>query len=364
MDLFLDANAHVPLNPEALKKYISVNNSKAGHGHAMSPSVAGRAAANVIEEARTKIAELLGAQASNQIIFTSTCTQACEWGISILSDLAQSVYSSPTEHPATKQATNAFFNDHKTIVVDKDGVIVNCKYPDAAVVCIYVQNEIGIIQPIENIECKHLFSDMSQAPGKIEFNLSSLNVNIAPFGSHKFGGPGGVGFLYLQDTYLWKEFGTGSRYFLDRSGTPDAASVAATAVALEEAVRTLPERQANMKDFRDTLETGLKELGYNIVAEEANRALNTTFVHMPNGKGMMNMLLLGDKGIHVGLGSACGAAYTGASPLMETLGIGGGPHDYMRISTFGEYTSKEAKLFIDQLRNFNKGSSGSSKDSM
>lgn len=351
-ELFLDANAHLPVCSAAMAKYIAVNNSRAGHGHAMSPSVPGREASNLIEESRNKIAKLLGAKSSNQIIFTSTCTEACEWGLYILSEISSkfNIYYSPTEHPAVKQAADKYFPNINILPIDENGVIKTNELKDCkSVICIYVQNEIGIIQPIEDIISDVLFSDMSQSPGKVEFNLSSLPIDIATFGAHKFGGPCSVGILYLKTPEYWREFGTGSRYFMDRPGTPNAAAIAATAIALEEALKTMPERLERMIEFRDILEPGIKDMGFKIVAENANRCPNTTFVHMPE-KGMTTMLNLGKRKVHVGLGSACGSAYTGSSPLMTALGWGGGPHDYMRISQFGEYASKEAKLFLDQFQ--------------
>jgi cysteine desulfurase len=345
-ELFLDSNAHTPLSANALKSFINFNNSTAGHGHASSPSVSGRAASLAIEEARGKIAALLGAKASNQIIFTSTCTQACEWGMYILEKLAGDIFISPTEHPAISQSAKKYFPDAIEIKTNKSGIIKKLDYDNESVICIHVQNEIGIIQPIEKIHCKYLFSDMSQSAGKLPINMSSLSVDIATFGGHKFcGAP--IGLLYLKNVENWKEFGTGSRYYLDRSGTPDAAGIVATAAALEDAVNTMEERTQNMVDFRDVIESGLLNLGFDIIGKDEERVPNTTFVKLGNGLGMKMLLQLGQNGIHVGLGSACGSMYASSSPLMDKLGIDGSPHDFMRISQFGEYGKKEANIFID-----------------
>lgn len=352
MELFLDANAHLPLNKKALKKYVDFQSSRAGHGHAMSPSVPGRAAQTAIEESREKIARYLGASAE-QIIFTNTCTHACEWAIKILHNLiAKNKFSEPyisqTEHPAVWQAVKVHF-DARKILMDKNGIIdVEQIPPDAFVICIMLQNELGIIHPVNKINCGFIFSDMSQVPGKIDFSLD--NIDMAVFGAHKFGGPVNVGILYLKNPQHWVEFGTGSRYFMDRCGTPDAASVVAAATALQEAKKTLPARTKKMLEFRDILESGLEKIGFEIVAKKTKRCPNTTFVHMSNGGGLTNMMRLGEKNIHVGLGSACGSVYTGTSPLMKALGREGGPNDYMRISHFGEYGKKEAEFFLQTLK--------------
>lgn len=347
-NLYLDANAHLPMTRAALESFTKVNNGSMGHGHPMSPSVTGRAAASGIEEARGTIARYLGCK-SNQIIFTSTCSQACEWGIKIASKLANKFFVSKAEHPAVKQSVSRYIDNYESMKIDSHGL---CKIDqdlgaDTGVVCIHVQNETGIIQDAPTKFSENLlFSDMCQTPGKLPIDLGQLDVDIAPFAAHKFGGPASVGFLYLKNIEWWEEFGAGSRYFTDRAGTPDVSSVVATATALGEAVTTLQERTERGKSFQKFLEDGLEDMGLEIVSKDAPRVWNTTFVYMPDGAGIKTMLSLGEKGIHVGLGSACGSAYTGASPLMQSMNRPGGPHDYMRISQFGEYDIIEAKHFL------------------
>lgn len=347
--LYLDANAHLPMSKVALDALVSFNNSVAGHGHSMAPSRPGRAAMTAMEVSREVIAECLGASNPHQIIFTSTCSQACEWGLEIFNNLNQKqTFVSPTEHPAVRQSTSEL----NKIPINSDGIITNIEFNDDGVICIYMQNEIGVIQPIKDIKCGYLFSDMSQIPGKITINLSSIpNVDIATFGAHKFGGPGGVGFIYLKEPLYWQEFGTGSRYFKDRTGTPDVASIVATAAALEDAIKTLPERTVKMKEFQTTLESGLDNLGIEVIGKGAvERSPNTTFMHIPDGKAMQILLCLGGENIHVGLGSACGSFHSGMSPLMTAMGRSGGAHDFMRVSTYGEYASEDALLFLDKLQ--------------
>ena len=350
-ELILDTNAHKPMCQKALKAFNDFNNSFAAYGHAMSPNGPGRAAAEVLEESRGKIARLLGAK-PGQIFFTSTCTQACEWAVVMMNRLSagRTVHWSPAEHPAIKYAVKKNILNRYEIPVNSDGVIEIDSLNLQDIVCIHMQNEIGIIQPIEKLNPKYLLSDMSQSAGKLEINLSSLPVDIAVFGAHKFGGPTSVGFIYIKKNEYWMEFGTGSRYYTDRTGTPDVAGIVATAAALEDAMATLPERKEKMIEFKNVLEPGLMEMGFNIIGLNAERCPNTTFVHMPDGKGLIATLALGEHGIHVGLGSACGAAHTGTNPLMSKLGYDGESHDFMRISQFGEYGADDARVFLDSLK--------------
>jgi cysteine desulfurase len=344
-ELYLDANAHATMSKPALDAFVKYNQSLAGQGHPMAPSKPGREAACDLETARGKIANLLGATRPGQIIFTSTCTQACEWGVHILKKIATGdIHVSPVEHPAIRDCTR----DYQKLPIDSNGVVQKCEVPNA--ICTHVQNEIGIIQPLSYIKTQLLMADMSQSVGKTSINLKEMPVDIAVFGGHKFGGAVGVGFIYLKDLSWWREFGTGSRYFSDRPGTPDVASIVATAAALEESLMTMPERLVKMIEFKNEIEPALEEMGCEVIAREAMRVPNTTFIKLPKSNAMEVLLELSQQGIFVGLGSACGSMYTGDSPLMKSLGRTGGAADFLRISQHGDYGKAEAMLLISKIK--------------
>lgn len=348
-EVFLDSNAHMPLSKGSIKALLELNGTCAGHGHASSPSVPGKHAAKALESARHKIASLLGAESSKNIVFTSTCTSACEWAARIMFAAKEGnvVHMSPAEHPAVKDAFKDLFQV-VDLPYDSSGVVTNSEAEKA--VCIHIQNEIGIIEPLENIKSSMLFSDMTQSAGKVPINLSEMPVQLAVFGAHKWGGPVGVGVLYLKETSLWRQFGTGSRYGHDRPGTPDVVSVVAAAAGLEEAVQTMPERIGKMIEFRDTLEPGLKDLGLEIIGENASRCPNTTFVKFPKPQSLMILENLGKLGIYVGLGSACGSMYVGNSPIMSKLGNPCSLYNLMRFSQWGEYGAEDARYVLSIMK--------------
>lgn len=346
--LFLDSNAHMPMSKKAINAFIKFNNSLAGHGHPLSPSRSGRLASQAIEESRTKIANLLGASAE-QIIFTNSCTQACEWGIYLLSKLsADKTFIFPGEHSAVRQACKKYNKEYSNLKFNENGEINKFDYLDSKVICIKTQNETGIIQPIEKIKCKYLFSDITQSIGKENINLNETNIDIAVFAGHKICGPN-IGFIYLKDLSYYKEFGTGSRYYMDIPGTPDVGSIVSSAAALEEAIKTLPERIKNMNDFKNILEPGLKELGVEIVGEFANRSPSTTFIRVPEKNNMQLMLKLGERNIFVGLGSACGSIHTSKNQFLADMGYND-MSELLRISNYGFYGEKEAKLFLQEFK--------------
>lgn len=360
-ELFLDSNAHLPMCKPAVDAFVKTNSSLGGHGHPLSPSAPGRSAERTIEQARGDIAKLLGVANPNQIFFTSTCTEACEWGLQIFKKILPEescVWTSPSEHPAVSQALNSLYIGKEIafhLEVDENVVVkTSNSIPDSSgAVCILVQNEIGTIQPVFDLKTKHLFVDMSQAPGKMKIPpLDSIkNLDVAVFGAHKFGGPASVGFIYVKDVNYWIKKGTGSRYFLDRAGTPDICSIAATAAALKHSFDTFEVRKSNMEGFKAVLEPELESLGFQIVARDADRVPGTTFARVPEGKhSHVLMHMLGQKGIYIGLGSACGSVHSGTSPLLKILSRVGTVKDFVRISQYGNYGSKDAEYFIQKLK--------------
>jgi cysteine desulfurase len=353
MVLFLDSNSHVQLTTKALNAYAEYNKSIYGTSNPMSNSGLGRLSASKIEESRSKIAKLLGVN-SNQIYFTSSGTQACEWGLKILKSRNFSkVFYSTVEHKSISSNIIEMFGSND-LYTSKDGVVA-CTInqgPNTAYICIHAHNEIGTIQKIENIPVP-FFTDISQSVGKIPLNLSLLkNLKIAAFGGHKFGGSSSVGILYIQDHSWWKELDSNNRYNFDRAGTPDTGAIIATATALEEAVISIPKRYENALVFRSVIESGLKELGFNIIGENSNRIPYTTFAYIGNKRGAFLMEHLESCGIYIGLGSACNSLTKKASETMMALGNGGNISDYVRISQWGNYGEVEAKQVINTIKKY------------
>ena len=354
MTLFLDTNAHLSLNAKALAAFVNFNNSAGGHGHAMTPSLPGRSAAAELEKARETIARLIGAKNSKQIVFTTSCTQACEWGLEILNSRKFSkVYCSTVEHPAVSFKASELFGNND-LFVDKDGTIA-CGFSPAetnsALICIHVQNELGTLQPIETIKVP-FFCDMSQSLGKIPVNVSKIpNLKIATFGGHKFGGPVNFGFMYLQDPSWWKEFGSGSRYYIDRPGTPDVGLAVAGAVALEDALKTLSVRYQKALEFKKVLESNLPS-HITIMGKNGTRIPHVSYLCIGDRMGSFVVNQLSNEGIYVGLGAACGSLTSKSSPLMRAIGHSGRSDAYIRISNWGYYGGVEAQRVVKVLKKY------------
>lgn len=352
MQLYLDANAHLPINAQALKLFCDFNSSMAGHGHPSALSMPAREAASKLEEAREKIAMLIGAKSASQIVFTAGCTQACEWALKCLFEVNKNdtiaVAYSTVEHPAVRQSVQLYEKQYKTKAylynINKDSEIDFNNNLANKNICTLVQNEFGSIYDIP--QNKLSFVDASQALGKIPFDVQ--NYDFIVFAGHKFAGFN-IGFIYFKNIEHWKEFGLGSRYFMDRPGTLDVGSIVGTSYALELALETLEERIDKATKFQTYLEAELKSLGYTIVAENHKRSAMTTYAYSPT-RAMNDLYKLNNNKIYCGIGSACGSITSGLSPSISSLGYKGQPSDFIRISQFGYYGEAEAKYLINLLK--------------
>lgn len=355
---FLDANAHVPLSQKALEELIRFNSSADAHGNPSSPSAIGRKAANALEFAREKIASLIGAESAQNIIFTHGSTQACQWVLEMLNKHNLNTSYSTVEHPAVTQAIEKVKSlKYSPLQVDSNGFVAledpSLHEDPRKFICIHLQNEVGTIQNIKTIKRlnpNHLvFSDISQSLGKIPVNVQDLNLDFAVAGAHKFGGTSGFGFIYIKNIDHWTQFGTGSRYFMDIPGTPNVSAAVAAAAALGEAIETLSERHENSLRFQVSLETSLEDLGFQVIGKSVLRSPNTTFVRIPVNSTIF-LLELCKRGIHCGLGSACGSLYTDGSQAIRAMGYPSDLPEFIRFSQWGNYSNKDADYVINQIK--------------
>lgn len=353
---FLDAFAHQPPSAETLGRFWNIHSQNLGHPSGITAS--SRKAAQIIEESRAQIAELIGAKNPNQIFFEHNCTSAAEHAFQILSEkyLSGSFICSLMEHNAVRDPFSKMETTEKrfTTKFNIDPADLN---PSDCLIVPHLQNELGIINNIKYLgsSCNFLFSDMSQSLGKIPVNVSESYVDMAIFGAHKFGGLD-LGILYIRDPKLWIPFGTGSRYFQDRPGTPSVASIGASAFALAEAIKSLPERAQRAASFQKIFEAGLPSLGAEVIGSEFNRSAHATFLCHPD-KAVTNLMELSENNVFVGLGSACGSMATGVSPTLTALD----PKyknflhtDFMRVSQWGNYDDRDATFILNLMEKISK----------
>jgi len=354
---YLDANAHIPIKL-SYQSQIELNNLKASpvfYGHPLSPSYTGTSAATIIEKSRYDICKVLGISNPSKLCFTYSCTQANEWACQILfANMNGEVSISKFEHPSMRMAYEKHLSDYReerifvnshSIDIDMSGNIKNDTYDNS--ICLGAQSESGLIIDLEKIrkQTKGLMvCDLAQVIGKTPINLEESQIDIATFGAHKFGGPVGVGCLYLRDLSLWSSYGRniGTSYGRDIQGTSNVEGIVITKLALRDAYDTMEQRNKNCLEFRNVLEDELKKMEFEVICEGANRISNTTFVRIPRGKGILLLSKLSDMGVFVGLGSACESFMVQDSNVMLGFDKHISNTEFIRISQHGEYGGKEA----------------------
>ena len=344
-DLFLDCNAHIPISEKAKEAIDKFNNSTASFGNPNAPNLPGREASKIIEECRIKIMNLLHGDSKGMLIFTNSATQAAEWGMEILKKISfKNTYINPIEHSSILSAYNKNFTEK--LLPLKDNFEPNLdKISEDNIICTTIQNESGIYNTFNNFSGNLLFSDLTQAIGKVKVDLSKFDIAI--FGSHKFGGPGNVGFLYLKNKNLWSSFGTGTRYGFDRAGTLDVSSIVGATAALEESLDTFPQRFYNMINFSSTLENYLFDK-FTIVGKNAKRCHSTTLFEIPiNSFEFLHEME--KRKIYIGLGSACGTV-TGHSNLLKLIHDDYESRNFIRISQDGRYNETDAYIVINAIK--------------
>src|SRR5690554_2325381 len=212
--IYLDHSATTPLHPQALAAMMPYMQEHFGNPSSIHSY--GRKAKHALSEARDLMAERLGCDA-NELLFTSGGTESDNHAIfGTVKSLAKSknhIITTQVEHHAVLGACHAlehFGYDITYLSVDETGQVsvqdvANAIRPETALISmIYGNNEVGTLQPIEQIgqlaqqKGIYVHVDAVQALGMIKINLTNLPVDLMSFSSHKINGPKGIGALYIS----------------------------------------------------------------------------------------------------------------------------------------------------------------------
>ncbi len=261
---------------------------------------------NHLEKARKQIAEFIGATNKN-IIFTSGSSESINLAIKGIAYSNKSnrkkIVLLSTEHKAvieTCKSLQSIGYEVISLPVMVDG-IVDLKVVESNIdintllfAAMLVNNETGVIQPIPEIaeivksKGSYLFCDATQAPGKIEFNVESLKVDMLCFSGHKFYAPKGIGVLYLNNDIINRKLltpqivGGGQENGL-RSGTQNVPAIIGLAKATEIVTNELNQWQSEVGHLRKLLENELLKIkGAKVNGNTNHRVFNTSNIYFPN----------------------------------------------------------------------------------
>ena len=328
----------------------------------------GQRAKDAIEEAREKIAALIGAE-PREITFTSGGSESDNQAILSAAALGKKqgrrhIVSDAIEHHAVlhtlKKLEREGF-DVTLLPVSPEGIVDPAAVeaairPDTCLVTVMTaNNEIGTIQPIKEIGeiCRArgvLFhTDAVQAVGHIPLSVRELNVDMLSASAHKFHGPKGVGFLYCRrGVALTNLIEGGAQERGKRAGTENVAGIVATAAALEEAVGKMKTVSNRLIPLRDRLIAGLSKIPHSALNGDRVRRLPSNVNFCFEGiEGESLLLLLDDRGIAASSGSACTSGSLDPSHVLLAIGrVHDVAHGSLRLSLGDGTTEEEVDYLI------------------
>jgi cysteine desulfurase len=329
MRAYLDWNATAKLRPQAREAMTAALEVS---GNPSSVHTAGRAARALVEQARERVAALVGADARD-VVFTAGGTEANVLALSPA--LGDVLLVSAIEHPSVRSGGR--FPSADEIPVTAAGAVDLCALERRLsgrtrplVSLMLANNETGVIQPVAKAAAiVHaagglLHVDAVQGPGRISCDFKALGADLMTISSHKIGGPQGAGALIkragIELDALIK--GGGQERGL-RAGTENVAGLAGFGAAAEAADGALASEACHMAALRDRLEAGLKAItpGAVIFGAGGERLPNTTLVAAPGMKAETGVIAFDLEGIAVSSGAACSSGKVAASHVLAAMGV-------------------------------------------
>ena len=335
---YLDHAATTALLPEAAEAW----RDAASHvGNPSSLHAAGRSARRLVEEAREAIADDLRVRPS-EVIFTSGGTEADNLAVKGLAwahpDRPR-ILCSAIEHHAVLDPVAWLGEQGRDIdwlPVDSfgrvDPDVVRARLGDDVALCtvMWANNEVGTVQPIAEIAAAcgeagvPFHTDAVQAIGQLPVDGSLPGLTSLALSGHKIGAPVGTGALLLRrDARVVPVVHGGGQEREVRSGTLDAAGIAALAVAVRHAVRAQAEHAARMVGLRQELMDGILRVAPEAIVngDPVDRLPANVHVSFPGCEGDTLLMLLDAAGVECSTGSACTAGVPEPSHVLEAMGV-------------------------------------------
>ena len=339
--IYLDHNATTPLLPAVLDRMTVVLREQ--FGNPSSVHHFGQQAKSAIDEARTAVADLIGAEPS-EVLFTSGGTEADNIAIRGTVEALEPagrrhVIASAIEHEAVLNTLKALTRRgwRTTLLpVDQTGIVSPLALretltDDTAVVSVmHANNEIGTIQPIAELaavarERGALFhTDAVQSAGKVPINVRALGVDMLSMSAHKFYGPKGVGALWVRRGVRVLPLLTGGRQERNRrAGTENVPGIVGMGVAARAAAAKMSEEGRRLTALRDRLESGILRVvsGTAVNGLVAARVPNTTNISFDRVEAESLLIALDLEGIAVSTGSACSSGTLEPSHVLKAMGF-------------------------------------------
>jgi cysteine desulfurase len=367
--IYLDHAATTPTRPEVVEAMLPYFTD--AFGNASSIYSYGREARGAVEEARTKVAELIGAR-SEEIIFTSGGTEADNYalkGVAYANERkGNHIITTSIEHHAVIEVCKflekrgfrlTYLPVDKYGLVDPDDVKRAIIDKTILISVMHANNEVGTIEPVEEIGkiareagvCFH--TDAVQTMGHIPVNVDKLKVDLLAISAHKFYGPKGVGALYARKgTRLVSFMHGGEQEKRRRAGTESVPAIVGLGKAVELAGQEISKEAERLAYLRDKLIKGLGEKidHIRLNGHPMRRLPNNVNVSVDFVEGESLLLNLDLEGICASTGSACSSAILEPSHVLLALGLPPEQaHGSLRFTLGRENTAADVERVLEVL---------------
>ena len=366
--VYVDNNATTKVAPEVLEEMIPYFSEL--YGNPSSMHFFGGQVQKKVNEAREKVADLLGADPS-EIVFTSCGTESDNAAILGTLDSypeKRHVITTRVEHPAVGNLSTYLGRKGYRVTelsVDREGRLdldelrESITEGTALVSIMYANNETGVIFPVEEsgeiVKARGIpfHTDAVQTVGKIPLNMKRSTVDMLSLSGHKLHAPKGIGVLYIRKGTKFSPFLIGGHQEKGRrGGTENVPYIIGLGKACELAKKNLDEENTRVKTLRDYLEAKLLEKIPNTLVngDRKNRLPNTVSVSFEYVEGESILLLLSDLGICASSGSACTSGSLEPSHVLRAMGVPfTAAHGSIRFSLSVYNIKEEMDYIIEHL---------------
>lgn len=371
--IYLDHNATTPCDPKVVETMIPYFTNNFGNAASRNHPF-GWQAEEAVDYAREQVAKLIGAD-PKEIIFTSGATEADNLAIKGVFEMYASkgnhIITCNIEHKAVLDTCKHIEKEggEVTYLKVKDNGLIDLAELEAAIkpttiliAIMYANNEIGTIMPMKEISAIAkkkgilVFSDATQAVGKVPVDVNKDGIDLMAFSAHKMYGPKGVGALYVRRknprVKVTAQIDGGGHERGMRSGTLNVPGIVGFGKACEICLNEMKEETARISKLRDKLENALLQIEEAYLNGDKEQRLphvsNISFKYV-EGEGLMMGF---NKNIAVSSGSACTSASLEPSYVLKALGLGDDlAHSSLRFG-LGRFTDEEQINYtIEQVTN-------------
>jgi cysteine desulfurase len=359
-NIYLDYAASTPVDPLVVNEMSLYYNDI--YGNPSSIHQQGQSAKEAIDEARDKVARLIGAN-SSEIIFTSGGSEANNFalkGIALANrDKGNHIITDNIEHPSVANTCKSLEMSGCRVTyipVDEYGMVnpedvKKAITPETILISVmHANNEIGTIQPVAEIAAiardtgVYVHTDAVQTTGHIDIDVEKMGIDMLSISAHKLYGPKGVGALYLRSgVNIIPLIHGGGQEDGYRSGTENIAGIAGFGKAAELAKEELFDEMKRETELRDYL---IRELSNRIDSIKLNghpekRLPNNTNISVEGINGADLLLSLDSQGIYISTGSACIALDSEPSHILTAIGLSPAMARGALRLTIGRWTTRE-----------------------